>query len=687
MEIKKIILGIILTSLIFTSISLMSFTSKADLLNQSIRKRKTVPRVYNEIPLGNIKPEGWLLDQLKTMRHNSTGHLDEIYDKIKIDNGWLGGKGDNWEETPYWLDGALPLAYLLDDKELKQKVLKYVNWSIDNQRPSGYFGPITEWELETGKKVDTANCDKGQDWWPRMVMLKVIKQYYSATSDERVIPFMEEYFTYQESTLDKCTIGHWSEWAESRGIENVKIIQWLYNINKDEDLLKLADRIQSQSFQWSEWLGNRDWVINAAVNPDGKDWMHRHGVNVGMALKAPVENFERTGDSSFLKDLDTGFHDLMTLHGLPNGIFSADEDLHGNAPTQGTELCAIVETMYSLEDIIGVTGNPKYMDALERTTFNAMPPQTTDDYSDKQYFQLANQVEIQRGVYAFTLPFDRGMNNVLGTKSGYTCCYVNMHQGWTKFAQHLWFKTQDNGLAALLYSPNTLKTTVGPEQQEVIIKEDTQYPFGDSIKFEVQEADGVQFSLQMRIPAWCTDPSLTVNGEPVKLNVKDQITTLDRTWNKGDKVTLNLPMEVRVSSWAENSKAIERGPLVYGLKMGQQWDGSHQEQEGDYYTVAPTTPWNYGLLESEVKNPEQGTQVIQEELKKDFKWNLENAPVEIKIKAKLIPDWKAVNGLAYLPVSGRDGFYKGNVSDKIETITLVPIGFTKLRIVAFPVVQ
>ena len=74
-------------------------------------------------------------------------------------------------------------------------------------------------------------------------------------------------------------------------------------------------------------------------------------------------------------------------------------------------------------------------------------------------------------------------------------------------------------------------------------------------------------------------------------------------------------------------------------------------------------------------------------LKEDFKWNIENAPFELKIRAKKIPDWQAVNGLAHLPVSGREGIYKGNVTDKIETINLIPVGFTKLRIQAFPVVN
>ena len=131
----------------------------------------------------------------------------------------------------------------------------------------------------------------------------------------------------------------------------------------------------------------------------------------------------------------------MTLHGLPMGIYSGDEDLHGNDPTQGVELCAIVEAMYSLEKIIAITGDLQFMDALEKMTFNALPTQTTDDYNMKQYFQIANQVQVSRGVFDFSLPFDHGMTNVFGLRSGYTCCTANMHQGWTKFASHLWYST------------------------------------------------------------------------------------------------------------------------------------------------------------------------------------------------------------------------------------------------------
>ncbi len=642
---------------------------------------------YEPVSLGSIQPKGWLLDQLTVMKNGSTGHIDEIYDKIKDDNGWLGGEGDGWEETPYWLDGAVPLAYQLDDATLKSKVLKYINWTIDHQRPSGYFGPITKWERETGKKVDLKNVDKGQDWWPKMVMLKVIQQYYSATQDKRVIPFMTKYFHYQNEALKKAPIGKWTEWAKSRGIENVMMAQWLYAITKDASLLELANEINSQSYTWSKWFGNRDWVINAAAHPDGKDWMTRHGVNVAMALKDPVINYQKTGDSTYLKDLKTGFKDLMTLHGLPNGIFSADEDLHGNHPTQGTELCAIVESMYSMEEIAQITGDTHYLDALERMTFNAMPAQTTDDYQEKQYFQIANQVEISRGVFAFTLPFDRQMNSVLGIKSGYTCCYANMHQGWTKFTQNLWYHTPEEGLAALIYSPNTLNTTVGKNKTAITIDEVTNYPFQDAIDFNISLKTAVEFPFQLRIPSWCEEASVLINGKAYSKEKGGKIITIKRNWRHHDRVTLKMPMKVKVSEWADNSKAVERGPLVYGLKIQQKWSEGTEKTEGKYFEVHPASAWNYGLSQSMTKDPSAETQVISNGLKKDFRWNLENAPVEITAKAKMIPSWQAQNGLAHLPVSGRDGIYKGEVNDQIEEVTLVPVGFTKLRIMAFPVVK
>jgi DUF1680 family protein len=664
---------------LFISCSDHSTTTKQD------EQPGLVPTPYTEIPLQAVRPKGWLLHQLQIMRDGSTGHLDEIHPKLRDDNGWLGGGGDGWEETPYWLDGAVPLAYLLDDEKLKQKVLKYINWTLDHQRASGYFGPITKLERETGGAIAVKNCGEGEDWWPKMIMLKVLGQYYSATLDDRVLPFMTRYFNYQLNALDSCSIGKWTEWAESRAADNMMMVQWLYQKTKDKSLLALAEKLNAQAYPWSEWLGNRDWVIGAAAQQNHDHWMRRHAVNVGMALKAPAINYERTGEEKYVEALKTGWNDLMTLHGLPMGVFSGDEDLHGNDPTQGTELCAIVESMFSMEEIISITGDIQYMDALERMAFNALPTQTTDDYNMKQYFQVPNQVQVSRGVFDFSLPFDRGMNNVFGLRSGYTCCTSNMHQGWTKFASHLWYLTPDNGVAALEYSPNRL--TINLNGNELVINEATDYPFGDVINFEMGLRKSMRFSLKLRIPTWCKEASITINGAPYSNEEGGQVVSINQAWNDGDKVSLRLPMEVVTSNWGRNSRVVERGPLVYALKVGERWEKGNEPKEGDYYSIYPTTDWNYGLVKAAVEDPAGQSALTVRTIDNGFVWNEADAPIEIQVPARKIPGWVAVNGVAYQPVTDRDGVYKGRVVDKIQTITLIPYGCTKVRVVAFPVVE
>ncbi len=641
------------------------------------------PLRYVEMPLGAIKPQGWLRTQLETMRDGMTGHLDEYYPKLKNDNGWLGGKGDNWEETPYWLDGALPLAYLLDDKALQAKVLRYVNWSLANQRPSGYFGPLSAYERQTGKPVTSG--EQGEDWWPRMVMLKVMQQYYQATGDRRVIPFMTRYFRYQYANLTKTPLGRFTEWSTARGGDNMLTVYWLYNQTGDAFLLQLAELINQQTTPWTQYLGGRTWVMQAAAQQNGEHWMNRHAVNVGMGLKLPAIYYQGHKDPNLLQALKTGWTDLMLLHGLPHGMFSGDEDLHGNDPVQGVELCAIVETMFSLEQAIGITGDLTYMDALERIAYNAMPTQTTDDYNNRQYFQIANQVQVSRGVFDFSLPFDRGMNNVFGPYAGYTCCTANMHQGWTKFSSHLWYATPDKGLAALAYAPNILTAKVA-SGQSVTVREETGYPFADQIRFTFDMAAPTTFPLELRIPGWCVEASIQLNGKQLRNEEGGKMARLSRRWQPGDVLTLILPMPVRTSNWAKNSRSVERGPLVYALNVVGAVSKQESKEEGTYYEMKPTTDWNYGLAQATVKDP-IANMTVTVKTPTGFVWNAANAPVVITTKGRKIPGWTLVNGVAHQPVSARDGFYKGDVSSQEDTLTLIPYSCSKLRIVAFPVVK
>ena len=164
---------------------------------------------FVKLPLGAIRAEGWLRDQLQRQADGLTGHLDSVYPEVMGPrNGWLGGDGDVWERGPYWIDGLLPLAYILDDGQLKAKVQPWVEWALQSQREDGYFGPAQDYPYEAGLQRDNS-----ADWWPRMVVLKILQQYYSATGDRRVVDFMTRYFRYQLKTLPEKPLGHWTFWA------------------------------------------------------------------------------------------------------------------------------------------------------------------------------------------------------------------------------------------------------------------------------------------------------------------------------------------------------------------------------------------------------------------------------------------------------------------------------------------
>ena len=549
--------------LLSLGISLLYLAGFAQLKRNSYYVTNQAPLLaqpYTALPLGAIRPKGMLLKMLELQRDGLTGHLDSIYKVVCGDNnGWLGGTGDGWERGPYWIDGLVPLAYILDDQQLKAKAQKWIEWSIQSQREDGYFGPKP---LPEGyKQIKGTQQDKREDWWPKMVMLKVFQQYYTATKDERIIKLMTNYFKYQLKTLPEKKLGFITFWAEQRGGDNLAIVYWLYNITKEKFLLELAETIHKQTFDWTG-IYSGDVIRRLNPMPD------LHCVNVAQGLKEPVIYYQQHPEQKYLDAVKKGLAVLKDCHGFVNGMYGGDENLHGNDPTQGSELCSAVEMMYCFESILPVTGDVYYADYLEKIAYNVLPTQSTDDYMRKQYFQQANQVlitDVERNFFN-----DKNARICFGTTSGYPCCLTNMHQGWPKFVQNLWYATADNGIAALVYGPSQVTAKVA-NGEEVTITETTGYPFKEKIQFAFQTKSKISFPFHMRIPKWCNAPTVTVNGKTIESKAKNNIIVIDREWSEGDQVELNLAMDFRYSRWAESSLGIERGPLVYALKIKEEW--------------------------------------------------------------------------------------------------------------------
>ena len=639
--------------------------------NYQNNRSPLISKPFAELPLGAISPKGWLKDQLVRQKNGMTGHLDEIYERVMGKrNGWLGGDGDVWERGPYWIDGLLPLAYILKDKALIEKVKPWIEWVLNSQQPDGYFGPSVDRGQEEGLQRGNA-----RDWWPKMVVLKYLQQYYTATGDERVIRLMSNYFRYQLKELPKTPLDHWTHWGKDRGGDNLMIVYWLYNLTGDKFLLDLGELIHGQTVNWI------DIFLSGKLRAQ---WSF-HCVNVAQAMKEPGVYYQQAKDKRLIDAVSAGLADLRQFHGFPDGLYGGDEMLHGNNPTQGSELCSAVEMMFSMETILPITGEVAFADQLERVAFNALPTQATDSYDNRQYFQQTNQVIVSKHPRNFNTAYE-GAGQLFGILTGYPCCTSNMHQGWPKFTQNLWYSSADQGIAALVYAPSKVKAKVG-KGTEVEITESTEYPFDESIRFTVKVDRKSTFAFHLRIPGWCKKSVISINGKRWGEPEGNSIPTIVREWADGDVVELSLPMQVAVSRWYENSAVVERGPLVYALKMGEEWKKiqNSDKEDGYYYEVHPTTLWNYGLLTSSLKNPEKGFDVVKRSVSKDrYPWNQENAPVEIRTKGVVIPFWTLYNGSAGpLPYSEQ---YQLKTDPPVE-ITLIPYGCTTLRITEFPVVQ
>jgi hypothetical protein len=645
----------------------------------SCTKTPQLERRYEELPLGAIKPEGWLRETLIRQRDGITKNLDETYPQVVgPDNGWLGGEGDRWERGPYWVDGMLPLAYILDDDELKAKAQKWVDWTLENQREDGFIGPDKGYPYVEG-------LQRGMplDWWPRIVMLKVLQQYYNATGDLRVLDCLGKYFKYQLQTLPKTPLDTYTFWAKYRAGDNLDVVLWYYNLTWEPWLLKLADLLHEQSFDFTGECLEGDLLSTKASI---------HCVNLAQGLKEPVVYWQYKKDERLIEAVYKGLQDIERYNGFPNGMFGGDEALHGNDPRQGSELCSAVELMYSYEQMLKITGVTEFADMLERVAFNALPAQTSSDFTLHQYFQKPNQAQITYGQHNFDVG-QEGTGQVFGFLTAYPCCLTNQHQGWPKFTQDLWYRIPDGGLAAMVYSPCTVTTECAGAR--VTIEERTAYPMDGLIEFVFSMSEPASFPLELRIPEWAGGVKLTVNGKPIEDT--DWLTRIEREWHDGDIVRLELGMEVKASRWYENSVALERGPLVYALGLGERWKktvmtGYQREKFGDcYWEVFPTQPWNYGLMRNQVLNDIESVEVEVDSTKiGGWPWTLDAAPVRLKVRAARIASWQLYGGdagpLPWTPGGGADvGDWPNYPLEPEEIITLVPYGCTKLRISEFPV--
>jgi uncharacterized protein len=628
------------------------------------------PGAFYSLPLGSVRPAGWLRRQLEIQANGLSGHLDETWPDVGPNSGWLGGTGESWERGPYFLDGLIPLAWLLEDPRLKAKAQRYIDWILTHQTADGMIGPASN-----------------DDWWPRIVALKALTQYQECSADPRVIPLMIRYFQHQFAELPKRPLR---DWGKFRWQDELLSVIWLYNRTGSPFLIDLARLLHQQGHDWTAQYADFQFKqkITAEyikLNEGGglKDLaLSTHGVNNGQAVKTgPVWSLV-SGSESDRQAAAQMIAELDRYHGLPNGMFSCDEHFAGRDPSQGSELCTVVEYMFSLEHALAITGDPALGDRLEKLAFNALPGTLTDDMWAHQYNQEPNQVECS--LHHKPWVSDGPESNLFGLEPNFGCCTANFNQGWPKFAASLFLLSgeqdsdEHDGLVAAAYAPCQV---VAPIRNTLVeISEQTDYPFRGNVKLTISPASSITFPLHLRIPAWASGTGITVNGKAEPQPQPGTFARIERKWNPGDRVEIDFPMQPRATRWFNDSVAIERGPLVFSYGIGESWVKLRNRGMTADWQVYPTTQWNYAL-QLDPQSPAESIKVSESE-PGDIPFARNTAPVQLHVKARKTPTWQADDGAANpLPQSPVPS------PDPEEEITLIPYAAAKLRITAFPVVK
>lgn len=602
---------------------------------------------YKFLTSRELRPTGWIKQQLEIQAAGLCGNLDKVWPDVR-DSAWIGGECEGWERVPYWLDGFIPMAYFLDDKDLIKRAKRYIDAIIDSQDDDGWICPCTNDEREN------------YDVWAVLLITKVLALYADFEQDERIVGVLTKCFRNLNDHIDMFTLRNW---GAARWFEGLIGIYWLYEKTHEEWLISLYEKLRLQGFDWSKSIQTK------YMEPGRTGWdLISHVVNIAMMLKSDAL-------VSLFEDVDPEQIAITTLdylkknHWMATEHFTGDECLAGDSPIHGTELCGVVEAMYSYELLFAITGNAEWLEKLEKLAFNALPAAISTDMWSHQYVQMTNQIEcspMQRQHFRT----NTNDAHIFGLEPNFGCCTANFGQGWPKFFNTSFMRTKD-GIASCSLLP--AEVCVRINDADVKISLDTEYPFREKLKYKIIVSEPVEFTFEIRVPKFVS--SAVINGREVKTG---EFYKISKVWNGCEEISVEFTFEVITKVKSNCSVNIWRGPLLYAVnidscrkKVEYIKDGVERKYPYCDYHLTPQSKWNYGLYD-------KNFDIISNDYCEPF--NKNNPPVQMVANMCEI-EWETDNGHCVE--------YNGKTANigKPEKVKLIPYGCTDLRIAEIPLLS
>ena len=592
-----------------------------------------------------IKPAGWLKRQLELQASALSGNLHKIWPDVR-DSKWIGGTAEGWERVPYWLDGFIPMAYLLEDESLISTAKKYMDAIISFQKPDGWLCPC---EDDRRPFYDT---------WAVLLLAKVLTVYYQCSGEEKVIKVLYDMLKNYHDLLKDGTVKLF-EWGKYRWYEGFIAIEFLYGKCGEEWLLDLARILKEQGMDY-------DTVTDQWVRPLNKWTFDTHIVNLAMMLKSEAVFCDLLGEE--YTDKAQYYYDILNKYnGMPAGTFTGDECLSGISPIQGAELCSVVELMYCYELLYAYTGDKKWAEKLETLAFNALPAAISDDMWAHQYVQQSNQIACIRFPGKSVFRTNNSEAHLFGLEPNYGCCTANFSQGWPKLALSAFMFRGDKVISAFPV-PATLNT------DGVSISLETDYPFENTFKYTVKAVKDT--TLVLRVPTFASD--YLVNGEKVWVEEVSVPVKAGETKVVDVSFTVTPVIEKRPL----DLNAVRYGSLLFALPIKydtviKEYERDGVERKFPYcdYEYHPQSKWNYGFADTVLS--------VEQRKVSDIPFSSVNPPVVIKAFVTEI-EWGYADG--YETVCAKVPESVKAIGER-QQVELYPYGCAKLRMTELPFVE
>jgi hypothetical protein len=600
----------------------------------------------------------------------------------------------NGAETPhggewagYWNDAFIGLSLVLGDEHRLRRVREHIEEILTAAEQKPKF--LSEW----------------YNAWGAHLHIRALMTWFEASGDERVLNLCHRV------ALELLEALHNPESHAFDGDHQVNMASscaQLYGYTGDKRLLDMAIEVMDRFDVGG--LPNLKRLLN-------DDRLYGHCVNYCEDIRHPAEVYIFSGNPDHLRasirGVELTFKDHMQVQGVPTG----NEPVNGKGPLKETEHCDTVEWSFVGHALLAATGEVKYADLAEKALLNAWAGSRKWNARSVCYNHAPNQITasswegtwVPRMCYS---PYHQPQ-----------CCNLNSHRAVHPYINRMWMLNPDTGLAAVYYGSCKLMVDMRCAGMVEIIEE-SEYPFGEDVKITVNPESPSNFPIKLRIPGWCTDASVFVNGAPLPDKPQaGSFYTIHRTWQPGDVIDLKLPMPITLE-WCETFEepafhdpnhldvnpehttqiglrlvstpipgkhfvAVSRGPLVYTLYLKHQAVVEPFENEVEGYPVESFIPaedcgpWNVALVLD--KNDPTRSFKFVELATPAGALPFEHPPIGLKCKARIIPDWKA-GGSPDKPLTTLPPVPYEASGDEVEVL-LVPFGCTRIRLTWLPFVM